>query len=345
MLDKVKIVCAISAIPVAITNLVSYLYHSYTALCALIISGIAVALFGSLYRWNKKTNPQDKGFKNPFFIFMCIFSFVFLLSGSVMVMGGMTQEQHRKVQTWTWEDADSIKILENRVLESPGAESLIELGTYHMCKGTEASDMSQIQHAREYFLRAALEYSSPAGYYALAMIDENGLGGMVNSRAALKNYVNGLYCANAFDTKFEAGIQRLIEKHGLTLPNSVQERLQERIKVRNNLEPLLKGGATELSKLLIAHSPYQFIVIFKNGNRKEIMHNALSAIISKHYPIQWDKVDMANTLSVNQTLCNRLQENENDVLEKALRQIAYGNFLSTLNENLRTEIKSFNQLF
>ena len=343
MLDKVKIVCAISAIPVAITNLVSYLYHSYTALCALIISGIAVVLFGCLYRWSKKTNPQDRTFRNPFFIFMCIFSFVFLLSGSVMIMGGMTKGQHRKVQTWTWADADSVRILKNRVLESPGAESLIELGTYYMRKGKEEWDMSLIQNAREYFLRAALEYSSPAGYYALAAIDENGLGEMVNSRAALKNYINGLYCSNASDSICDVGIRRLTEKYEWALPDSVQERLEKRKKERKT--PFFQGGATELSKYLKTHSPYQFIIISKDGSRKEIMYDAYTAIISKHYPIQWNKVNIANTISANQTLCNHLQENENDVLEKALRQIAYGNFLFTLNENLRTEIKSFNQLF
>lgn len=343
MLDKVKIVCAISAIPVAITNLVSYLYHSYTALCALIISGIAVTLFGSLYRWSKKTNPQDLTFKNPFFIFMCIFSFVFLLSGSVMVMGGMVQNQNRKIQTWTWADADSLKILENRVMESPGVESLMELGTYYMRKGTKEWDMSLIKNAREYFLRAALEYSSPAGYYALATIDENGFGGTINSSAALKNYVNGLYCSNASDSICDVGIRRLTEKYKLTLPDSVHKRLEKRQMERK--APLFQGGITDFAKYLKNHSPYLFIVVSKDGNKKEIVHDAFSAIISKNYPIQWDKVDIINTLSENRTLYNRLQKNDNNVFEKALRQIAYGKFISLLERNLRSEIQSFNQLF
>lgn len=258
-----------------------------------------------------------------------------------MVMGGMTQEQHRKIQTWTWEDADSVRILENRVLELPGAESLIELGLFYENKAIEELNMSWIKLARERFLQAALKYSSPEAYGKLGKYDEFGLDGTVNNRSALENYINGLYLSDYSDTFYDQSIYDLQKKCGILLPDSVLLKLSERETLRS------RESITEesLLKYIRAHSPYNFVTISLKGNIKSMTLNAHTAIFSNSYSIDRKELDVIGTISINLSQYTQLLSGENRIIEKALLQRAYGNFFYILCAELANQIESTKQLF
>lgn len=336
-------VCAISALPVAISNLLSYLYSSYMALCGMIVCALAIGMFVLLGRWHKKQRPTDQQGGNPFRVFVVVFSVLFVLSSGVVVYGLLTQETNRAIQQKVLLTTDEEAILKQNLREHENAYNMA-LGNYYLLKGGGDDSFANLGHARSYYMEAALKYGVPVAYIPLAKFEELGIFGEPDYAKALDYYIQGFYLSGLSGVIFEEDLLRLQNEHQVSIPDSVLVELEKR-KQLNDLptwdERWVEYGAYLRDVACGKNINFTYVWAYIDGTSDTISYG-IDDIFPEFNPVYpTSQINLTRTLAVNVGLMEQYKQKHN-VLENMQVEYAYDKLLMPVWDELKTKIQSMN---
>ena len=337
-------VCAISALPVAISNLLSYLYSSYMALCGMIVCALAIGIFVLLGRWHKKQRPADQLDGNPFRVFVVVFSVLFVLSSGVVVYGLLTQETNRAIRQKVLLTTDEETVLKQNLSEHENAYNLMALGNYYLLKGGEDYNFANLGHARSYYMEAALKYGEPVAYIPLAKFEELGIFGEPDYAKALDYYIQGFYLSGLSGIIFEEDLLRLQNKHQESIPDSVLVELEKR-KQLNDLptwdERWVEYGAYLRDVACGKNINFTYVWAYIDGTSDTISYGIDDIFPEFNSVYPTSQINLTRTLTVNVGLMEQYKQKHN-VLENMQVEYAYDKLLMPVWDGLKAKIQSMN---
>lgn len=343
MIDKLKIVCAISALPVAISNLMSYLYHSYMAVCGMIVCGLAIVLFVWLERRTANAHSDSPAGTNPFRVFVVVFSVLFVLSAGVMVYGLSTREIHEEIQMEVFNSTDEETVLRRNVQQHENAYNLQTLGKYYLLKGGD--DFTYLAYAQSCFLKAALKYADPIAYITLAKMEESGWDSdEVDYSKVLDYYIQAFYCLGSIGwDMLKDDFLRLQEQHNLQIPDSVLSDIEKNMRL-SELDVLPKSEYEDIDYMRSVYDgttpiTIKYVRFFVDGTSDETCYESMPTAGQCSSSAVIKGMDLVKTIVANMELLE-LYKREHNNMENMMMELAYGSLLKPVWEALEKEIKS-----
>lgn len=319
MIDKIKVVCALTAIPVAVGKLVAYLYHSYMGVSAMIVCGIAVLVFFCLYHHNK--NKQDgKLVTNPFFILVCVFSLLFLLSATSMLVGSLSPNMGKRTYDIVMEDISKVSIWREKAERQNDASAQLKLGNWYLTQALENKDLSKAEKARSCFMEANSSSEIGEAYLMLGIMEEYGFNKQNDYAKALVYYIKGM-CSDIFDDRCDSAIVKLKMECEVLIPDSIMEELTERKELRESAK------TDWLQSFVKRPYNYSLILVSKMGQQSETSYDVLSILSKNTLHVDTKNINLTKTLAINLTLLKELHKKSRNYMEQTILYVFYSRAL------------------
>lgn len=308
---------------VAVEKIVSYLYHSYMALSAMIVCGIAALVFFCLYRYNK-SKRGEKLVINPFFVFVCMFSFLFLLSAAIMLLGCISPNMGKRTYNIVMDDIGKVSIGKEKAERQNDASAQLKLGNCYLEQALENKDLSKADKARGYFMEANSSGGICEAYLKLGMMEEYGFNKKNDYAKALNYYIKGMR-SDIFDNRCDSAIVKLKMKHNVLIPDSITEELTKRKELNESTK--MDWLPTSLKEFC----SYSLILVSKTGQYSEMSYNVLSVLTQ----INTGNINLTGTLAVNLSLFNQKYIQSRNRLEQTVLYVFYSRMLFPVYEAWR----------
>lgn len=336
MIDKIKVVCALTALPVAIGKLVAYLYHSYMALSAMIVCGIAILVFFCLYHHNK--NEQDgKLVTNHFFILVCVFSLLFLFSAIIMLVGNVAPNMGKRTYDIVMEDISKVSIWKEKAERQNDVGAQLKLGNWYLTQALENKDLSEAEKARSYFMEANSSGGIGEAYLMLGIMEEYGFNKQNDYAKALVYYIKGMR-SDLFDNRCDSAIVKLKMECKVLIPDSIIEELTKRKNLKESAE------MNWLQFFVKRPYNYNLILVSKTGQQSEVSYDVWSVLSKNTLHIDTENINLTKTLAENLSLLKELNKISRNYMEQTMLYAFYSRMLNPIYKAWEKEKKSKYQL-